>query len=59
MIKKDNSDTEHKNIKIIIDGEERESSYREFKSGKKGYGLYGIIKINGYPYRISLNLIEL
>ena len=47
-----------KNIKIIIDGIEKEAVYREFKSKKRGYGLYGVIKIDGYPHRISLNLIE-
>ena len=47
-----------KNIKIVIDGIEKEAVYRIFKSGKKGYGLYGVIKIDGYPHRISLNLIE-
>lgn len=46
-------------IKIVIDEEEKEAEYREFKSGKKGYGCYGIIKIDGYPFRLSLNLIEM
>lgn len=46
-------------IKIVIDGQEFEAEYRTFKSGKKGYGLYGVVKINDYPYRISMNLIEL
>jgi hypothetical protein len=36
-----------------------EAKYREFSSGKKGYGSYGIIKIAGYPYRLSLNIIEM
>jgi hypothetical protein len=45
-------------IKIVIDGTEKEAEYRTFKSGKKGYGVYGVIKINGYPHRCSLNLIE-
>jgi len=58
-IKKDISKIEDKkNIKIVIDGVEKEAVYRKFKSGKFGYGLYGVIKINGYPHRISLNLIE-
>ena len=47
-----------KNIKIIIDGVEKEAVYRQFKSSKFGYGLYGVVKIDGMPYRISLNLIE-
>ncbi len=46
------------NIKIIIDGKEFEAEYRKFKSGRKGYGLYGTVKINDYPFRISMNLIE-
>lgn len=49
---------EKKPIKITIDGIEFLAKYREFKSGKKGYGLYGIVKIDNYPYRVSLNLIE-
>jgi len=46
-------------IKIKIDTEEKEAEYRTFSSGKKGYGAYGIIKIDGYPYRLSLNIIEM
>lgn len=46
-------------IKIVINGEEFEAEYREFKSKRKGYGLYGRIKIKEYPYRISLNIIEM
>lgn len=55
--KKDTKDT--KKIKIIIDGNEMEAEHRTFKSGKKGYGCYGTIKIKDYPHRLSLNLIEL
>lgn len=47
-----------RNIKIVIDDQEFEAEYREFKSGKKGYGLYGTVKIDNYPFRISMNLIE-
>lgn len=46
-------------IKIIIDEEELEGKYREFKSGNKGYGCYGTVKIDGYPHRLSLNLIRM
>ena len=46
-------------IKIVIDGKEFEAEHRVFKSGRKGYGLYGTIKIKNYPHRISLNLIEM
>ena len=46
-------------IKIIIDGQEFEAEYRSFKEGKShGYGLYGRIKLDNYPYRISMNIIE-
>jgi len=47
-------------ITIIIDGKEHEAKKREFKkSGNEGYGLYGIVKINDYPYRISMNMIKM
>ncbi len=52
-------ETPPKNIKITINGEEFDAEYREFKSGRKGYGLYGRIKIKDYPYRISMNIIEM
>ena len=45
-------------IKILIGEHELEAEYREFKSGKRGYGCYGTLKINDYPCRLSLNLIE-
>ena len=45
-------------IPIVIDGTEIKAKHRVFKSGKKGFGAYGIIKIQGYPHRISINLIE-
>jgi len=50
---------EKEKIKIVIDGEEKEAEFREFKSGRKGYGCYGTIKIDGYPYRLSLNIIQM
>jgi len=46
-------------VKIKIGEHEMEAEYREFKSGKKGYGAYGVFKINGWPCRLSLNLIEM
>lgn len=46
-------------VKIIIGDIELEATYREFKSGKKGYGCYGVHKINNWPCRLSLNLIEM
>lgn len=48
-----------KKIKIVIDGVEKEAEFRVFKSGREDYGCYGIIKINDYPYRISMNLIKM
>jgi hypothetical protein len=46
-------------IQIVIDGKEFEAEHRTFKSGRKGYGLYGTIDVDGKGHRISLNLIEL
>lgn len=57
-IKKDISKQKPK-VKIKIGEHEVEAEYREFRSGKKGYGVYGVFKINDYPCRLSLNLIEL
>jgi len=48
-----------KKIKIQIDEEELEAEFRKFKSGKEGYGCYRIVKIENYPYRLSLNLIKM
>ncbi len=48
-----------KKIKIVINGEEFEAEHREFKSGRKGYGLYGRVMIKDYPHRISCNIIEM
>lgn len=48
-----------KDIKIVIDGIEFTAKLRDFKSGKKGYGAYGMIKINDYPFRLSCNVIKM
>lgn len=53
--KKESNET----IKIKIGDNELEGQPKEFKSGREGYGCYGVIKINGYPYRLSLNLIKM
>jgi len=53
-----NPENSKEDIEIVIDGEKITAKYREFKSKRKGYGAYGLIKIKGYPYRISINLIE-
>lgn len=50
---------EKETIKITIDGEEFQAKLREFKSGKTGYGLYGIAHIGGFAHSISLNLIKM
>lgn len=50
---------EKKPVKIKVEDHEIVAEYREFKSGKKGYGAYGVYKINGWPCRLSLNLIEM
>lgn len=64
MAKKEKKEKEVKNkeikkIKVVINGEEFEAEHRVFKSGRKGYGLYGRIVIDKYPHRISLNIIEM
>ena len=46
-------------VNIKIGNHDIVAEYREFKSGKKGYGAYGVYKINGWPCRLSLNLIEM
>lgn len=50
---------EKEKIEVIIDGQKFEAEFREFKSGNKGYGLYGKVKIKDYPYRISMNIIQM
>lgn len=66
MVKK--SKEERKSIKIVIDGQEYEAQPKVFSTGRKGYGLYKVLKIetideNGnrikYPHRLSLNLMEM
>lgn len=58
--KKPKAELEEKpKVKILVGENELEAEYREFKSGKKGYGCYGVYKINGWPCRLSLNLIEM
>lgn len=56
--KKDISNEKPK-VKIKLGENKIDAEYREFKSGKKGYGAYGVFKINGWPCRLSLNLIEM
>ena len=46
-------------MKIKIGETEIELKKKEFKTGKKGYGAYGIVKIDNYPYRLCLNLIKI
>jgi hypothetical protein len=60
MIDKDNKDSKDnkEDITIVIDGVEFKAKHRKFKSGRVGYGLYGLTKIRGYPHRLSINIIE-
>ena len=53
------SDTDKPNVKIKIGDHKMEAEFRTFKSGKTGYGCYGTFKINNWPCRLSLNLIEM
>ena len=57
--KKKDISGEKPKVKVVLGDNEMEAEYREFKSGKKGYGCYGVIKINEWPCRLSLNLIEM
>lgn len=56
---KDQENSEKPDVKIVVGDHELIAKYREFKSGKKGYGVYGVHKINNWPCRLSLNLIEM
>jgi len=47
-----------KKINIQIDEEKSEAERRIFKSGRKGYGYYGDVYINGIRHRVSLNIVE-
>lgn len=57
--KKEIEQEDKPDVNITIGEHELKAKYREFKSGKKGYGVYGVFKINGWPCRLSLNLIEM
>lgn len=46
-------------IEIIIDGAKLKAKHRTFNSGRKGYGAYGTVNIDGKGHRVSLNLIEM
>lgn len=46
-------------IEIIINRERFIAEKKVFKTGRKGYGLYGRILIKKYPHRISMNIIEM
>lgn len=59
MAENEEKNEEKKPIKIIIDDQELVGESKEFKSGRKGYGCYGVVKVKGYPHRLSLNLIEM
>ena len=47
-------------IEVVIDGTKFTAPLRDFKEGtKKGYGVYGIVKINDYPYKITCSIIKI
>jgi hypothetical protein len=48
-----------KKIKIKIDKDEFDADERTFKSGKKGFGLYGKTEIDGERYQMSINIIKI
>jgi len=50
---------EKSDIKVKIGEHEFVAKYRKFRSGKSGYGVYNVCKLNDYPCRISLNIIEM
>jgi hypothetical protein len=46
-------------IVVKIDEFVTEAPKREFKSGNFGFGFYGKIIIDGQPYQVSLNVVQL
>jgi len=47
------------NLLVTINNEKFEAEKKVFSTGKIGYGLYGRILINNYPYRICMNIIAM
>ena len=50
---------EKKQIEVVIDGQKLIAKARDFQSGNKGFGLYGVLKIGEVNHRIIFNLIRL
>jgi hypothetical protein len=48
-----------KKIKIKIDEHEFDAEERTFKSGKKGFGLYGKVEIEGDRYQMVINIVKI
>jgi hypothetical protein len=48
-----------KKIDINIGGAKIVAEEKEFKSGRNGFGYYGVINVAGKSHRISLNIIEM
>jgi len=48
-----------KKIKIKIDQSEFEAEERTFSSGKKGFGLYGKVEIEGDRYQMIVNIVKI
>lgn len=46
-------------VVVSIEGDEVRCPMRTFSSGKKGYGRYGKILIDGERYQVSCNIIKL
>ena len=51
--------TERKQVEIVIEGQKFVAKAKDFKSGKKGFGLYGAVKIAEENHRIIMNLVRL
>lgn len=50
---------ERKQVEVVIEGQKFVAKAKDFKSGNKGFGLYGAVKIADKTHRIILNLISL
>ena len=50
---------EMKQVEVVIEGQKFIAKAKDFKSGNKGFGLYGAVKVGDDNHRIILNLIRL
>lgn len=46
-------------MKIKIDKNDFEAEERTFKSGKKGFGLYGKVEIDNDRYQMVINIVKI